>query len=432
MPPPIRFSEQSRRTEDSPISYFMQQAVENPDLISLAAGLVDQASLPASEIADVVAELASQPDQLKTALQYGTTEGFAAFRSAVLEHACKADGVEPSELSLSPDDVVVTGGSQQLLYLVSEALLDPGDIVLTESPSYFVYHGLLKSMGVRVQSVPMDGEGMITEALEAKLEHHRRKGQLDRVKLIYTVDYFQNPTGLSLSERRREHLVELARQYGQDHRLLVLEDAAYRELRYEGPDLPSVKRFDPTNEQVITTYTFSKPCAPGLKTGYGLLPTPVARAVSQLKGNHDFGSCNFAQHLIHRMLTSGAYHSHLKELQAIYRSKRDVMVAALEESFGDVDGVSWTKPAGGLYVWAKFPDDVGTGPNSEFTRAALDAGVLYVPGEFGHASEGGQVPSHEMRLTFGCVSEAEITEGIARLRRAYDAVARTPAMAGAN
>jgi 2-aminoadipate transaminase len=192
--------------------------------------------------------------------------------------------------------VCLTTGSQQLLYLLGEVLFDPGDIVIAEAPSYFVYHSLLQSHGARVLTVPVDEHGMDTGALEALLERLRRSGELPHVKVIYTVDYFQNPTGLTLSVERRKKLVELAKRYSTAHRILILEDAAYRELRFDGPDLPSVKSFDPTNEYVAYTSTFSKPCAPGLKTGYALLPPDVMDPVLHLKGSHDFGSTNLAQH----------------------------------------------------------------------------------------------------------------------------------------
>src|SRR5690606_38689876 len=196
-------------------------------------------------------------------------------------------------------------------------------------------------------------------------------GEISRLKLIYTVDYFQNPTGLTLSLARRQHLVELAKRYSKRHRILVLEDAAYRELRFDGPDLPSAKSFDETNEYVVTTYTFSKPCAPGLKTGYGLLPRELVPAVTRLKGNHDFGSNNFAQHVILRLMETGAYHRHVRRLTQVYRAKRDAMLAALEQEFGDWPGVSWTRPSGGMYVWITFPPGVTTGPSGELVGAAL-------------------------------------------------------------
>jgi 2-aminoadipate transaminase len=315
--------------------------------------------------------------------------------------------------------VVVTTGSQQLLYLLGEALFDEGDIVITEAPSYFVYHSSLGSHGVRVLPVPMDSGGMNLDALSDLLARLERTGELPKLKLIYTVDYFQNPTGLTLAADRRERLVELARRYSTKHRILILEDAAYRELRYDGPDLHSVKRYDPANEFVVYTSTFSKPCAPGLKTGYALMPRDLVAPVCHLKGNHDFGSNNLSQHLLDRLLATGAYHRHVEALRAVYRSKRDAMLRALEAEFTDWPEVRWTRPAGGLYVWLTFPPHLDAGPNGPLVPQALDAGVLYVPGEFGHVpDEFGAVPRNEARLSFGVADEGQVAEGVRRLRTA--------------
>src|SRR5208283_2478768 len=152
-------------------------------------------------------------------------------------------------------------------------------------------------LGARVLAVPMDDQGLNTDALAALLAQLERSGELGRLRLIYLCDYFQNPTGLTLSLPRRRQVLELAQRYSRQHRILILEDAAYRELRYEGPDLPTIKSFDTDNAHVLLTMTFSKPCAPGLKTGYGFLPRQLVTPLLRLKGNHDFGSNNLTQHL---------------------------------------------------------------------------------------------------------------------------------------
>jgi 2-aminoadipate transaminase len=420
---PLALSAKALRATDSPISTLIRLALENPGLVNLAAGLVDESSLPQREVAAAAADLLARPDAARAALQYGTTQGHAPLRHKVLAHACAADGARPEDLNLTPEEVVITTGSQQLLYLLGEVLLDAGDIVVTEAPSYFVYHGVLASKGVRVFAVPMDAEGLDTDALEDLLGRLERTGEIARLKLIYTVDYFQNPTGLSLSLPRRRRLVELARRFGRRHRILILEDAAYRELRYDGADLLSIKSFDPGNEYVVSTYTFSKACAPGLKTGYGLLPRDLVGPVVRLKGSHDFGSNNFAQHVLDRLLETGAYHRHVADLVGVYRAKRDGMLAALAREFGDWPAVRWTRPAGGLYVWLMFPAGIDTGPTGPLMQAARQAGVLYVPGEFGHVNEEGPAPTCEARLSFGMVAPEQLAEGIRRLRAAVAAVA---------
>jgi 2-aminoadipate transaminase len=398
----------------------MQQAIENPHLISLAAGLVDPASLPAAAVGEALANLLSQPQTAQAALQYGTTQGYLPLREKLLARTTALDGKMPEQMCLTIDDVVVTTGSQQLLYLLSELLLDPGDLIITEAPSYFVYQGTLNSMGVRTLSVPMDDQGMDTDALADLLARLERTGELARLRMIYVCDYFQNPSGLTLSLPRRQHLLELAQRFSRHQRLFILEDAAYRELRFHGPDVPSIKSFDTHNETVIEALTFSKPCAPGLKTGYGLLPRELVGPLLRLKGNHDFGSNNLTQHLLDRLLETGAYDRHVAELRKVYRVKCDTLLTALSEEFREWPEVRWTQPDGGLYVWMTFPREVETGPNSALMRAALREGVLYVPGQFCYVNgENGPLPTHEARLSFGVARPDQIREAVRRLARAF-------------
>jgi 2-aminoadipate transaminase len=397
----------------------MQQAVENPHLISLAAGLVDPVSLPAGEVADTLANLLSQPRTAQAALQYGTTQGYVPLREKLLARTAAMDGTTPAELSLAAEDVVITTGSQQLLYLLGELLLDPGDIVITEAPSYFVYQGTLDSLGVKTLSVPMDEHGMDTAALEALLCRLEQTRELDRVRMVYVVDYFQNPSGLTLSLPRRQHLLELVKRFSKRRRILVLEDAAYRELRYDGPDLPSIKSFDTTNSHVIQAMTFSKSCSPGLKTGYGFLPRELVGPLLRLKGNHDFGSNNLMQHLLDRLLETGAYDRHVEQLRSVYRRKRDTLLEALAQEFRSWPEVRWTQPEGGMYVWLTLPPRINTGPNSAFMQAALREGVLYVPGQFCYVNgDNGPIPTWEARLSFGVAQPEQIREAVRRLGRA--------------
>ncbi len=417
---PLTFSRKATRTPESPINHFMEQAIQNPHLISLAAGLVDAPSLPAAEIAQAVADLLANPVTAKAALQYGTTQGYAPLLQKIVHHVAALDGLTPKDLGVTAKDVLVTTGSQQLLYMLSELLIDDGDIVITESPSYFVYHSVLAGNGTRVLTVPMDDEGLIVSELETLLQRLDRDGDLPRVKLLYTVDYFQNPTGLTLSADRRRELMELVTRWEPKHRLLVLEDAAYRELRYEGDELPSLKSFDPHNKHVIYAGTFSKPCAPGLKTGYAVMPSELIEPLVRMKGNHDFGSNNLSQHIANRLLETGAYTAHVLELRKVYREKRDTMLSALEEHFGDLPGVTWTHPRGGMFVWLTMPDEIPTSPGSAFLKAAIKEGVLYIPGEFGYVSEGGDIPRSGARLSYGDAAIPKIREGVMRLRRAAD------------
>jgi 2-aminoadipate transaminase len=428
---PVRYSSQALRTADQPISYFMRQAVENPNLISLAAGLVDPESLPVDETAEAFERIARRPGRCRAALQYGTTQGLASLRDKLLARTTALDGITPREISLSTEEVVITTGSQQLLYLISQVLLDPGDIVLTEAPSYFVYQGTLNSLGVRTLSVPMDEQGMNTDALEELLTRLEKTGELDRLRLIYTCDYFQNPSGRTLSLPRRQHMLELARRFSRRNRIFILEDAAYRELRYDGVDIPSIKSFDTDNRHVILAMTFSKSLSPGLKTGYGFLPRELVGLFLRLKGNHDFGSNNLTQYLLDDLLETGAYDRHVALLCDVYRRKRDALLTALSDEFGSPnesprfpnrrssEEISWTRPEGGLYVWMTFPQHVNTGPGSPLMEAALKNGVLYVPGQFCYVNgSNGCIPTNEARLSYGVAPLEQITEAVHRLSQA--------------
>lgn len=417
---PITFSARSLRTGDSPISALIQQALSTPGLISFAAGLVDEPSLPVAQTREAFATLFRDPQSAQAALQYGSTPGYRPLREKVLDLVCAADGVTPEAMHVTADDVLLTSGSQQFLYLLGEMLCEPGDIVITEAPSYFVYHGVLASQGVRVLTVPMDAGGLDLTALEELLLRLEHTGELKKVRLIYTVDYFQNPTGLTLAADRRPQLLALAQRFSTDHRILILEDAAYRELRYGAEDLPSIKRYDTRNEFVVYTSTFSKPCAPGFRTGYALVPRELMRPLCNLKSNHDFGSSNLTQHLLDHLVGSGAYAQQAEKLRTVYREKKELVLQALEREFADWPAVQWTNPTGGFYVWLTLPPHLNTGPSGELVRRAVEEGVIYVPGEFAHVADefGEPAPNHEIRLCFGIATPEQITEGIRRLRAA--------------
>ena len=415
------FSARAARTAKQPISYLMTQAVDNPDVISLAAGFVDTPTLPDAEAAGLLADLLGGAQGSKLPLQYGTTEGNAELRTLLLEHLARLDGVDPAEIHASADDIVVTTGSQQLLFMLTDVLVDPGDIVLTSWPSYFVYAGALQTFGAEVRCVDMDDEGVVPAALEALLGQLAAEGRLPRVKLLYLCDYHQNPTGISLSAQRRPALLDIIRRYSTHHRILIIEDAAYRELTYEGRPAPSLRRYDTENRFVALVQTFSKPFAPGIKTGYGLLPRGLAEAVVLQKGNHDFGSANLCQHVVLAAMKHGVYARHVQELRRRYAAKRDAMLAALDEHLGDFGPghTRWTRPSGGLYIWLTLPAELDTGPDSPLFQKALDNGVLYVPGAYCFPDDPTRTaPTNTMRLSYGMSPIGEIQEGIARLAAA--------------
>ena len=415
----IPLSEASSRTEPPVISEFMQTALANPGLISLAAGFVDQASLPSDAVGRIAAEILADPVEGRRALQYGTTIGDLALRKQLAGLLERNERVEAGSFSAIVPRIVVTTGSAQLLYLVAEALLDPGDIVLVEAPTYFVFLGVLQTRGVRAIGIEIDEGGMRLDALEDALRAIEAEGELHRVKMIYTVTEHSNPSGISLAEDRRGPLVEIARRWSREGRIYVLEDAAYYGLNYEGPEPTSVWRHDPEGETVIYARTFSKTFSPGMKLGFGVLPAALVSPVVSLKGNHDFGTTNLTQQILARALADGTYERHLEGLKGMYRRKRDVILAALEDQFGSMDGaVTWTRPKGGMFVWLAAPEGVDLGTKGAAIARCLEQGVLYIPGSFAFPAEPGPRPMNYARVCFGVPGEADLVEGVRRLAAA--------------
>jgi 2-aminoadipate transaminase len=412
----LPLSSKARRTPEQPISYLISVVMRNPGLINLAAGLVDPLTLPVEECHAITAKLFSDPARGRAALQYDTTIGLKELRGAVLQHVEKLEGKTAAEMGLTPDHVVITTGSQQSLYLLGDALLDPGDIVIAAQPSYFVYTGALASLGATVLTVPMDEDGMDVEAVGTLLAKLETQGKLPRVKMVYCTSYFQNPTGLTLSLARRPRLLEIVKQFSKTQRITILEDAAYRELRYDGDALPSIKSFDTENKYTALSQTFSKPFAPGLKLGFTAMPGDLLEAVLHQKGNHDFGSSSLAQHIAYEAMRDASYFSHVARLRRSYREKRDALLAALDSLMPKDAGITWTHPHGGLYVWMTLPKEIDTSRNGTMFDAALAAGVVYVPGDYcSQPGEDGKLPKHQLRLSFGQVAIEQILPGVERL-----------------
>jgi 2-aminoadipate transaminase len=333
-----------------------------------------------------------------------------------VKHLEHLEGHSAEAMGFTAEEILVTTGSQQSLYLIADVLLDPGDIVIAEAPSYFVYTGTLTSFGAQVLTVPMDQDGMDVDAVERLLVRLEKEGKLPRVKLIYCMSYYQNPTGLSLSLARRKKLFELAKRFSKSHRILILEDAAYRELRYEGEPVASIKSFDSANQYTIITQTFSKPFTPGIKTGYTVVPKDLMDPILQQKGNHDFGSASLCQYIAYEAMTNGSYQKHVQVLNAAYKHKRDVMLAALDKYMPKAAGLSWVHPQGGIYVWLTLPGHVDTSREAHMFQESVKHGVIYVPGEYAYSpDENGNVPRNSLRLCFGIVPTEQIEPGIKRL-----------------
>ncbi|MEO8497735.1 MAG: PLP-dependent aminotransferase family protein [Planctomycetota bacterium] len=410
-------SRRATLAEGQPISELMSRALDNPGLISLAAGFVDGQTLPVEAVRDVMSDLLGNDAEARAMLQYGATPGLPALRRSILAQ-CTSTATAQEML----DRVVVTAGSNQLLHLVAESLLDPGDIVLCAAPTYLVFLGTVANLAARTWSVETDDLGMIPEALEATLQQLAQSGDLPRVKAIYLVPYFDNPSGITMPAQRVQRIVEIAKQWSHRTRIHVIADEAYRELRYAGDDVPSASEFDEDGETVIVAGTFSKSFSPGVRVGWGILPEHLVAPVCAQKGNIDFGSPNFNQHLMAEVLRRGLFVRHVEKLRASYHQKLDAMLAAADELLAPLERVTWRRPIGGLYVWATLPPEIDTGPTGELCDRAIAEGVLYVPGQYCYPAEGQPIAKNTMRLSFGVQSCERIREGIAALARAIQAV----------
>ena len=405
-----------RRTAVPPISWLMHAALSRPKLISLAAGFTDNATLPTEFSRRLMNEMLRSPLTGRPALQYGTTAGEPGLRQLTAQHLQKLDGVKPKSKSHASERVLITGGSQQLLYMTLEALCDEGDIVLVEDPTYFVFLSILQSRGLKARGVKLGRDGMDLAHLEKVLATLQKSGELRRVKALYLVSYFQNPTGATTSLAKKAAALKLLKKFERaaGHPIYFLEDAAYRELRFAGDDIPSALTLPGATARVIYTGTYSKPFATGIRVGFGLLPEPLFTAVERIKGNHDFGTANLLQHLLTRALATGLYDRHVARLKKRYAQKARVMKQALAEHFPP--GVEIWESGGGLYFWARLPRKISAGPKSKVFQVALKNDVLYVPGELCYADDASRrKPAHEMRLSFGSASEEHIREGIRRL-----------------
>jgi 2-aminoadipate transaminase len=406
----------ARAAQGQPISELMARALSNPKLISLAAGFVDSHTLPREETWRAIQPLLAESVSATAALQYGTTIGYTPLREAILQRFQAQTG--PAAASLDVDRVVLTAGSNQLLHLVTEVLTDPGDIVLCSSPSYFVYLGLLKNLGVRAVGVACDEQGMRPDALTEAIDRLAHAGELARVKAVYLVSYCDNPRGISLQRKRRRELMEICVAAPHRPPLAVIDDMAYQPLQLGDDAGPSLWSYDPSGQQTIVAGTFSKSFSPGIRVGWGILPSELVAPVCHQKGNIDFGSPNLNQHLMHRVLQLGLIDLHVEQLRGAYRDKLAATLQAAEQSLAPLPGVRWVKPDGGLYVWLVLPEGVPTGPDSPLFQRAIERGVLYVPGEYCYPDEGVAKQRNTMRLSFGVPSAEAIEQGIAALGQA--------------
>ncbi len=364
-----------------------------PEVISLAGGLPDTSTFPPQSFAAQMTRIAQE--SAAEALQYGPTEGFVETK----EHIVAVMGVEG--MLAEPEDVIVTTGGQQAIDLLCKTLVDPGDPVICEAPTYPGAVPVFCSYEADVIQVECDGEGMRMDALEEVLADLVAAGR--RPKFIYSVPSFQNPSGVTLSLQRRRRLVELARE----HELLVLEDNPYGLLRYEGEALPPLYELD-GGDYVVYVGTFSKILSPGIRLGWAVAPPPVMEKLVLGKQAADLCTSTLTQYFVREYFAQERWQDYVASLVGIYRERRDTMIAALERHFPPQS--SWTEPNGGLFIWATLPAYLDTG---DLLAKALGENVAFVPGQAAYVEEGRGTNS--MRLNFSGVGEDEIREGIRRI-----------------
>jgi 2-aminoadipate transaminase len=364
-----------------------------PEVISLAGGLPDTSTFPAQSFASQMTRIAQE--SAAQALQYGPTEGFEETKDCILA-VMGAEGMLPD-----PEDVIVTTGGQQAIDLVTKALVDPGDPVICEAPTYPGAIPVFSSYQADVIQIECDEDGMRVDELARVLRQLDEAGR--RPKFVYSVPSFQNPSGVTLSLERRRRLVELARQ----HELLVVEDNPYGMLRFSGDPLPPLYQLD-GGDYVIYVGTFSKILSPGIRLGWAVAPPPVMEKLVLGKQAADLCTSTLTQYFVREYFAEGRWREYIESLVEIYRRRRDVMLRALAEHFPPQ--AHWTMPEGGLFIWATLPDYIDT---ADLLAKALRENVAFVPGVAAYAD--GRRGASSMRLNFSGVTEDEIREGILRI-----------------
>jgi 2-aminoadipate transaminase len=363
-----------------------------PEIISLAGGLPDTSTFPPDTFAAVAQRIASE--SCAKALQYGPTEGLEETKDCIAE-VMGAEG-----MSVDAEDVLVTTGGQQVIDLVTKTLIDPGDVVVAEGPTYPGAASVFTAYQADLVQVDMDADGMRVDLLEEMLDQLDRDGR--RPKFIYTVPSFQNPAGVTMSEPRRKRLVEVARE----RELLVLEDNPYGLLRYEGEPPTPLLSLD-GGVYVMYLGTFSKILSPGIRLGWVVAPPPVLEKINLGKQAADLCTSTLSQLMVQAYFAEGRWRDYVESLTEIYRARRDTMLDALADHFPPQ--ADWTRPSGGLFIWATLPDFIDT---TDLLARALRENVAFVPGEAAFLDGRGR---SSMRLNFSGSDEDAIREGIRRI-----------------
>jgi 2-aminoadipate transaminase len=363
-----------------------------PEVISLAGGLPDTNTFPPDTFAAVAQRVAAE--SCAKALQYGPTEGLDETKDCIAA-VMGAEGMRADR-----EDMIVTTGGQQVIDLVTKTLIDPGDVVIAEGPTYPGAVPVFSTYQAQVVQVEMDADGMRVDLLEETLDRLDREGR--RPKFVYTVPSFQNPAGVTMSLPRRRRLVELAHE----RELLVLEDNPYGLLRYEG-DPPSPLYALDGGVYVMYLGTFSKILSPGIRLGWVVAPPPVLEKINLGKQAADLCTSTLSQLMVQAYFERGRWREYVDSLTSVYRARRDTMLDALADNFPRQ--AEWTRPAGGLFIWATLPDFIDT---TDLLARALRDNVAFVPGVAAFLDGRGR---NSMRLNFSGCDEDSIREGVRRI-----------------
>jgi 2-aminoadipate transaminase len=392
----------------------MQAALEDPNLLSLAAGFTDSSSLPVEAVGQAVRRLERKPGPPEH-LQYGTNQGRPGLRRLLAKMVGDHDGLPGG--SIDPDNVIITNGSQQALYLASRVLCEPGDIVLVERPSYFVYLDMLKGLGVDIRTLPESSDGSIdSDGLTLFLDQCRRDGCADRIKIVYIEGYFSNPAGICRTNDEKRRIARaLAASTANP---VVIEDAAYRDLYFHDPfpaeSILALSEFESVPRLYLGTLT--KPYATGMKVGFGVCShRDWLQRILWLKSHQDFGTANFNQAILEEIVLDGGLDEQTARLRRNYLGKMEVLHNALIAEGLDRMGWRWTKPLGGLYLWLQAPIGLDTRTDSHFWQACRNEHVLYVPGDLCY---GNDAPDDRVRLSFGVLGPDDLARAATRFARA--------------
>lgn len=370
---------------------------QQPDIISFAGGLPAPELFPIEEVKAACDVVLSETGP--QSLQYSTTEGYPPLRELLVRHMARYG------IKVDIDNIVITSGSQQALDLIGKLLINPGDRVLTENPTYLGALQAFSAYQAQYVTVPIDDDGLQVGRLEAAL----RVGP----KFMYILPNFQNPAGVTLSATRRYDLIALAEQYG----IPIIEDDPYGQLRYEGDHIKPLVVLDSEylecsdnggySGNVIYTSTFSKTLAPGLRLGWVVAPKDVVAKLVMMKQGTDLHTSTFDQMVACEVAHGGFLDRHIKTIREVYHHRRDVMLNALEKKMPD--GVKWTRPLGGLFLWVTLPESIAA---VDLLKDAIKEKVAFVPGDAFHPNGGGR---NTMRLNFSNAGDEMIEEGIRRM-----------------